>query len=625
MKKPDEGAIRDYLADHLDMIEPGLTLIRKELHLPNADGAAGFLDIFAKSANGQLIVIEIKKTNSAAREAIQELYKYAALLRQRYLIQNVEFRLVLLSVEWHELLVPFSEFFDMAPYELRAGRIALDGSGLPFSILPVEPSSRPAARKIARRHFLWRFPSKTVARAAVTELARFMNRSGLADFVLIESQSTHSDLVEHGFIYFAQQELSFDQYMSLIEVNLDADQLQEFRDSISDYTEEEDRIAEASDAVWGSRSGAPGREIGADHLEISHPEKAQHWFAPGSQLSVRIHRFGRFQDEHLADQAILAGIVGEGGESDYILRATARTDSPPQMIALRKAIKNIFFFNSDWLGSVEQLLSYAGLKSSATTIELVAFSNEDVLRAIAGAAFGYPGYVPTFRLDIVHNGKGERFIGLMEWDGATPDFDRIIAEHFAGDQFRYFITVHFGENRSFNLDIMNALGLRYAVFREASNGPERVRVQGSSIVGISKPILGSINTLIAEHATEVEKIIDMFMQHDGGFGRSIKEYLNSDMQLSERRLAAIIADEQPPKEIFYWHGEITACDNCETPFAPLRYMVDAILRRGIGLNVCALCFFEIGRGLGNGKGQAYEATNKGWRCVAGSAENSDIE
>lgn len=70
---PNEAALRDFLAEHLDMVEPGLTLVKTEFHLANSNGASGFLDIFARAADGQLVIIEIKRSNSAAREAIQEL------------------------------------------------------------------------------------------------------------------------------------------------------------------------------------------------------------------------------------------------------------------------------------------------------------------------------------------------------------------------------------------------------------------------------------------------------------------------------------------------------------------------------------------------------------------------
>ena len=67
--KITEADICDHLAAHLDLIEPGLTLVDTEFHLPNAEGASGFLDIFARAADGQLVIIEIKRTDKAAREA----------------------------------------------------------------------------------------------------------------------------------------------------------------------------------------------------------------------------------------------------------------------------------------------------------------------------------------------------------------------------------------------------------------------------------------------------------------------------------------------------------------------------------------------------------------------------
>ena len=43
---PTEAEIRDYLAEHLDLIEDGLLLQRKEYPLPNPTGASGFIGIF---------------------------------------------------------------------------------------------------------------------------------------------------------------------------------------------------------------------------------------------------------------------------------------------------------------------------------------------------------------------------------------------------------------------------------------------------------------------------------------------------------------------------------------------------------------------------------------------------
>jgi hypothetical protein len=614
--KPDEAAIRDHLAANLSLIEGGLILVDKEFYLKNDRGAAGFLDIFAQTAAGQLVIVEIKRTNSAAREAIQELYKYAALLRERFLIKNTELRLILLSAEWHELLLPYSEFAHTTPYEMSAGKIILDRQGLPIGIDRVDPIPTAAGRRIGVRHFLWRFPDKDGAKCALPLLAAFMHEAGLNDFVLIESSSSDSRISGKGFLYFAQQELPFTEYMQLIERNLSTDQLEEFRETLQDLQEEQDRVAEASDAVWAHKSGAPYSEIGSDHMEISNPEKAQKWFSEGAQAWTKVHRFGRFEDMRLSDEMIIAEIVGEAGESDFRLRFTARTDSPPRMSALTTKVENVFFYNADWRGAVRDLMNYAQRVGPAT-IELIAYSNEDILRGIAGMAFGFPGYLPEFRLEITHQSATERFVGLVEWDGTPPDLKKIISERFMGDPFSYFMAAHFGENRTMNLEIMNDLGLRYSVFRTGDNGqPERIRVQGSAIKVESRPIVGSVATMISKHTEKVDEIVNLFMEHDQGFQQIIGQFMETDLPTAERAVEEMAREFPRLNEVTHWCGEIINCDLCGQSFVPLRYMIDAILS-GCGANICAKCFLESGNGLGTGKGQLYEATSEGWLHIAG--------
>ena len=613
----NEASIRDHLAANLHLIEAGLSLVDKEYYLKNDHGAAGFLDIFAHSSDKRLVIIEIKRTDSAAREAIQELYKYAALLRDHSLIQETELRLILLSVEWHELLLPYSEFLRTSPYVISAGKIVLDAQGLPISIEPVEAIPTPTERRIGIRHFLWRFPDRSTAGRAVPLLANFMREAGLKDFVLIESASNDSRISDKGFVYFAQQELRFDEYMLLIERNLSAEQLEEFRENLKNLPEEQDRVAEASDAVWAHRNGAPYVEVGADHMEISNPEKAHKWFESDAQAWLKVHRFGRFENARLTDELIISEIIGDTGNSDFRLRTTAHTDSPPHMNALTAKVENIFFYNSDWRGAVRDLMHYAE-RTGPATIELIAYSNEDILRAIAAMAFGFPGYLPTFRLEIDRGGSAERFIGLVEWDGTIPNFDDIVASHFEGDPFNYFLAAHFGENRTMNLDIMNDLGLKYSVFRASDQGqPERIRIQGATVKVEGRQIIGSVATMISKHPEKVDPIVRMFMEHDQGFQHIIGQFLESDMVTAERHIETMVRELPRPTEVMHWCGEITNCDLCGESFVPLRYMIDASLPGGGGANVCAKCFLKIGRGFGTGKGQLYESTDEGWLHIAG--------
>lgn len=69
MENLNESAIRDFLAESLDLVEPGLKYLGAEHHLRNPAGSSGYMDIFACGPNEELVIIEIKRTRSQSREA----------------------------------------------------------------------------------------------------------------------------------------------------------------------------------------------------------------------------------------------------------------------------------------------------------------------------------------------------------------------------------------------------------------------------------------------------------------------------------------------------------------------------------------------------------------------------
>jgi hypothetical protein len=53
---PKENLIRDKLAQTLEELEPGLTLVEVNHKLPNDAGAKGFIDILARDRVGNLVI-----------------------------------------------------------------------------------------------------------------------------------------------------------------------------------------------------------------------------------------------------------------------------------------------------------------------------------------------------------------------------------------------------------------------------------------------------------------------------------------------------------------------------------------------------------------------------------------
>ena len=73
----DEAEIRDALARHPELIEPGLRILAKEKRL----GDAGYADIYAVDSKGRHVIIEVKRV-TAGREAVEQLKRYVDVFRR---------------------------------------------------------------------------------------------------------------------------------------------------------------------------------------------------------------------------------------------------------------------------------------------------------------------------------------------------------------------------------------------------------------------------------------------------------------------------------------------------------------------------------------------------------------
>ncbi len=73
----DEHEIRDFLAQHPEVIEPGLRVITVEKPVE-----PGFIDLYAIDSKGRIVVVEIKRV-TAGKDAVTQLARYVEALRKR--------------------------------------------------------------------------------------------------------------------------------------------------------------------------------------------------------------------------------------------------------------------------------------------------------------------------------------------------------------------------------------------------------------------------------------------------------------------------------------------------------------------------------------------------------------
>lgn len=629
-----EARIRDYLAEHLEMVEPGLNLVRKEEVLRNDWGAKGFVDIFAHDTQGRLVIIEIKQSDAASRTAITELSKYAALIRDKFLVKHQEYRLIVLSTEWHELLTPYSEFARATNYNISAGKILLSDDGNPTTIEPVKPAELASERNILPRHHIWEFTDEAAARAAMPKLAKRIQSYGIADFVIIQLVlNDNADSITH-LLYVAQLEKSFEEYMEIIRKRFSAEELEEFEQWLSDITEPGDRVAEAGDkAMYASSADqSASRELGSAGYQIAHPEKARYWFDKKKSGGWKVSRFGRFDDPYLSDDQIIKELIGHSGESKFFVNMTVVIASRPETAALLNAVDSAFFFNPAWRTAVQDLLKYAQY-TNAKSFSLQAFVNDDIVRSLAGLASGLSVFMPCLEIKIEHPDETENFAGRIEWNGVTASAEEIGQEHFRGALENYLIFHHLGMDRAVNEDVMSALGLTYTLWRVGEKS-SRIRVRGASFSESKMPSLRPIADLVSQRKGPVPTFAKLLMECDFSFSNKAKavraqalEALMNDteaFEVSEQELKTTLDDAMIRKDL-YWIGDLEQCDVCKRPFDNVEFMVDASLKQGTWGCVCALCFKIFGQGIGIGYGQVYQKNAEGWLQIAGGFPENEGE
>jgi hypothetical protein len=186
-----EARLRDELAEHPELLEPGLTVRRIEYRLPNLQGAAGSVDILATDRYGATVIIEIKRSNKTARQALHELNKYVALFKYDHGLRDSQIRCMLVSTEWHELLVPFSEFSRTASWVVDGYQLYLTAAGLPDRTEKIVPVAPPADLRLCPEHKVYFFADKARRNASVPVLLAMLRDHNLPEHIVLTLDAKH--------------------------------------------------------------------------------------------------------------------------------------------------------------------------------------------------------------------------------------------------------------------------------------------------------------------------------------------------------------------------------------------------------------------------------------------------
>jgi hypothetical protein len=430
-----EDKIRDYLASHLDLLEEGFRLVGKEYKLPNQIGAGGRIDIVARDIYGHVVIIEIKRSDQAARQALNEIHKYTALFLNSQGLDESRIRLMVISTDWHELRLPLSEFAETTRYPVEGISITAAQDGMVSTVSKVEMIARPAAFKISRAQGIYLYRTAARRDEELGNLVDAVKKAGVHDFSIFRCDHSASN---------RRVVFPFGNYLcfSSPSRNLPPVELEQLKGRIA----WDDGLDEPDENFIANINAC--RLNMCEDFESGYPEKLTNLRTGWSvSVSVRSGRLGH-KEAVLTDEEIIALAQGVDGGSSIYLGKTSSPRFEAGWKQLREDLAPVLQGNAKWQEVVPRFLDEIETSAPTATVSIFAFNPTNFFLALYWIAWNQD-YSKCPHLEIVVEDRPAEqvriLIGYLAWNGqkieTTPDK---LMDQIFGDDFGWMaaVTMH---------------------------------------------------------------------------------------------------------------------------------------------------------------------------------------
>lgn len=485
----------------LGKVEPGLRFLNNEKHIPSSVGTKGFIDILAQDNDGRYVLIEVKKTGPATREALHEILKYVEGAKAHLGLREHVLRVIVASVEWRELLIPFSSFVGRTTCHVDGFRLEVDGAGAVIGVEPVEPVVLNAERVLAPWHELSFFEDEAALAAGIAGYEAANAAKGIASYVLVvlDPPAGHfdgfpstkqianraalaemaagmgyaakdiPDTLYRAALYLATQQLSRDEYVDRLSNG--AQESEETLASI-DGMDDEEALCMLHEAVLD----LPPRPV-SGFLEIGYPAKFKSRLIEGEGWQIReVRRYGAFaRNALLRDETTIDEIGGAQGNARQSVRMHFRPDRKAEMAEVRKRVDACLADNDPWRSQIGFALTELARSGECRECYIQIMNPMSAIATVylTSQENGFL-YVPTYQIRVPGDDTECMYFGAITHNGSTPNTLRqIIDEFYDGSIAQLLRPLLWGGYEARDVRIIRRLGLRYRSFRVDVEGEER--------------------------------------------------------------------------------------------------------------------------------------------------------
>lgn len=509
MEKVEEK-IREKLARRLDLFDDGLELLGQEAFLPNKKGTRGFVDILASDSHRRFVLIELKRSKAASREAIHEVFKYIEGVKENKSLKNDEIVAYIVSTEWDELLIPFSSLVSQAEYEVKGFSLSVDGELNPIAIVPVTPLTIENERFIADQHAICLYTDENSLKRGVKSHADCFRKKGITDYVLLvlrahpefhecnlratarglediasqfggEPSKTYDDLKEimpeYGYmIYSAAQVMNENRYWQII--TNDQDQYNEMLE-IAENMDSEELLHTLHEYAVENTEPRPYQE----HYDIGYPAKLRTKILENEGWTIiEVIRNGKLKEnELLTDDAIVNELAGDSGTNKQVYSKNFSSNNKASLDQIVKEVNKCLVENEIWLAGIEKAINEIAKQSRKEEYQgrIHIFNPSNTLLSLfLSATSPSPEeamrWIPSYYINIDYNSARTAYFGCLIRNGIKSDLQSVFDKVYDGSASQLLMSLTWGGYQSNDIDICPLYGLEYANYKCEIDGEDRI-------------------------------------------------------------------------------------------------------------------------------------------------------
>jgi hypothetical protein len=480
----NETQVRDLLISNLHILDLGYKFLDKETYLPSEIGTRSFIDILACDENGKYIIIEVKKSNAVARQAIHELFKYLEAVKENLAVKTDEIELIVASTEWDELLVPFSSFVSNVNLKTRGFKLFINNNEI--SSKEINTNVLNEERVLSSIQMANYYYSIESLEKGIKGHIDYFTKRGIESFALLilKSPENYKELVMNSIsgseiqefieindfakridykyiIYSVNQLVSIEKYKDICLKYFSDSEIDEDIQEILDNEEATlyDKMEHFNHLILEQE---PFPE--SDFTEIGTPAKYNKFIEVEGWELLEIKRFGalnenKFLTDDLIEQEVKAsGTTGERYISEIDMNNVA------SISRVKREISNCLSDNIVWRNHILEIIdSLYTEKSKIKNVRCSIYNPMNIIYSIYLICSDSMGilYIPSYQIEVELDGESRMYIGYLDGDFKNVSMNEVLAKFWNSSVFEFFMTLNWGGYFKNNLEVCEFIGLDY--------------------------------------------------------------------------------------------------------------------------------------------------------------------